>query len=42
VVLDIFNMQLLLINLISSLIGKFNQKSNFQPRLAWTRPHKRR
>jgi len=42
IVLHSFYVQLLLLNLVSFLIGKFDQKSNTHPRLAWTRPYMRR
>jgi len=38
VVLQSFYVQILLIKLISSLNWKFDQKSNFQPWLVWTKP----
>jgi len=42
VVLHSFYVQLLLINFVLVLIGKFDQKSNFHPRLDWTRLYKSR
>jgi len=38
IVLHSFFLQIIHINLILALIGKFDQKSNFQPRLFCTKP----